>query len=955
MDLLRLSPIAYADGISSPATPNLLSPREISNNLNNQSDPIFLCADNISPPQSQHLSDFGYLWGQFIDHDMDLTTTTSNQSFDIPADPTRTNDPMGVEPFTRSTFDPNTGTSSSNPRQQVNADTSFLDLSQVYGSSAFVANALRTRSGGLLKTSPGNLLPYDSPMYFTAAQIKALNMANDAMQVPESSLFAAGDVRANENIELTAMQTLFVRNHNRLAAQLQALNPTWTDEQLYQEARRLNIAEEEIITYTEFLPAILGPNALPTFAGYDPDVNPSIATEFSTVGFRFGHSLLSNSVGRNQNDGTNIADVNPNGAGINLAEDFFRPDLINPNGVTVNLVNSSGMPDPHTSSDIGAILKADADGAANEMDLLLIDEVRNVLFGIPHGPGTDLAARDIQRARDDGIGTYNQVRVAFGLPAVTSFEQITSNDTVQDELQATYGTIDQIDPFEGMLAEDHLPGADVGPTIQAILADQFTRLRDGDRFFYLNESFNSTELSLIGQGNTLAKVIENNTPITNLQSNVFFFTEKISGQVYADPDGNGTRGDTDPGMPGITVNLNDGSGNVIATTTTDGNGEYDFTDTTGIPATGNFTVSLSLPPTLTQTAAQIAHNPGTMGLSRSGLDFESEDFAVLGTQVNFLNGFGGAAGLQLNGSAKLSGSSLRLTDGGNSEAASAFTTSAVNITQFSTFFSFQLTNANADGFTFTIERQGPKALGSNGGGLGYATDGSSTGRVITHSAAIKFDLFNNRGEGNDSTGLYFNGASPTIPAVNLSNTGINLHSGDLFEGRISYDGSTLTLRINDDATGAQAEVVFSGVNIPAVIGGTTAFVGFTGGTGGLTATQDIRSWNYTVTSSSNQLAMAGSGAGDGDGSTLALSLASTPALAGSATESGPASTEAIGQAPSSILSSQPVETPSTGTSSEQLPSNEEPAPVGSQSLDGQSVDLAGSLDTLGQDHLLAQV
>src|SRR5262249_8806617 len=116
------------------------------------------------------------------------------------------------------------------------------------------------------------------------------------------------------------------------------------------------------------------------------------------------------------------------------------------------------------------------------LDLPLIDEVRDVLFGIPHGPGTDLAARDIQRTRDHGIGTYNQVRAAYGLSAVTNFGQITHNVAIQNALQATYGTVDKIDPFEGMLAEDHLPGADVGPTIKAILVDQFARLRDGDRF-----------------------------------------------------------------------------------------------------------------------------------------------------------------------------------------------------------------------------------------------------------------------------------------------------------------------------------------------------------------------------------------------------------------------------------------------------------------------------------------
>jgi hypothetical protein len=557
---------------------------------------------------------------------MDLTPTQSGanaESFPIPADPTQPNDLMGVEPFTRSAYDPNTGTSTSNPRQQINADTAFLDLSQVYGSTQFVSDALRTFHGGQMKTSPGNLLPYNNTTYFTPDQLTALNMANDAHQVPDTSLFAAGDVRANENIELTAIQTLFVRNHNRIAEALQDLHPHWSDEMLFQEARKINIADEEIITYTEFLPAILGPGALPAYTGYNPNVNPDIATEFSTVGFRFGHSLLSNTVGRNQNDGTNIADVNPNSAAVNLAEDFFRPDLINPNGVTVNLINAFGMPESHTSSDIGAILKADADNTANEMDLLLIDEVRNTLFGIPHGPGTDLAARDIQRARDHGIGTYNQVRVAYGLPAVTSFAQITSNVTVQQQLQATYGTVDQIDPFEGMLAEDHLPGADVGPTTAAILVDQFTRLRDGDSFFYLNESWTPEELTLLGQGDTLAKVIKHNTPITNLQNNVFFFKASITGTVYGDADGDGIRVPGDPGLAGFTVNLKDTSGNVLATTTTDRHGHYSFTDQTGIPGTGQFTVSV-VPPTSGYT--QTSPNPGTIAITSGDFDLDGVDF-----------------------------------------------------------------------------------------------------------------------------------------------------------------------------------------------------------------------------------------------------------------------------------------------------------------------------------------
>src|SRR5439155_8824317 len=242
-------------------------------------------------------------------------------------------DPIGPDslPFTRSQFDPNTGTSTSDPRQQVNVVTSFLDLSQVYGSDVATADALRTHVGGQLKTSPGDMLPYDNATYFTSP----IDMANDSGALSTSDLFATGDRRGNENIELTALQTLFVRNHNRIAAALQQEHPDWSDEQLYQEARKINIATEEMITYNEFLPALLGPNALSKYTGYNPNVNPTIANEFSTALFRFGHSMLDNGIDRLNNDGTDISD--PNGATIDLAEDFFDPNLIDPSGAVDRL------------------------------------------------------------------------------------------------------------------------------------------------------------------------------------------------------------------------------------------------------------------------------------------------------------------------------------------------------------------------------------------------------------------------------------------------------------------------------------------------------------------------------------------------------------------------------------------------------------------------------------------
>src|SRR5262249_28697626 len=203
-----------------------------------------------------------------------------------------------------------------------------------------------------------------------------------------------------------------------------------------------------------------------------------------------------------------------------------------------------------------------------EVDLLAVRDIRNFLFGPPGSGGTDLIARDIQRGRDHGLTDYNTVRAAYGLPRVTSFAQITSNVDIQQKLQQLYGSVDNIDAFVGALAEDHVPGADVGPLTKAVLVNQFTRLRDGDRLFYLNQ-FSSTQLQALMANSSLAMIIERNTGLTNLQSNVFYFRASISGTVFADNNANGQRDFREPGLAGFTVNLLDDSGAVIGTAVTD--------------------------------------------------------------------------------------------------------------------------------------------------------------------------------------------------------------------------------------------------------------------------------------------------------------------------------------------------------------------------------------------------
>ena len=205
-----------------------------------------------------------------------------------------------------------------------------------------------------------------------------------------------------------------------------------------------------------------------------------------------------------------------------------------------------------------------------------------------------------------------------------------------------------------------------------------------------------------------------------------------------------------------------------------------------------------------------------------------------------------AAGLQFNGHTKLNGTRLQLTDTtAQQENASAFWTTAVNVQSFTNDFTFQLTSPTADGFTFTIQNTGITALGPAGGGLGYGPDTPGGTAGIGKSVAVKFDLYSNQGEGANSTGLYTNGVSPTTPATAIGGN-VNLHSGDIMKAHITYDGTTLTLTITDTVNTAQTFTTSWPVNIPSIVGANTAFVGFTAGTGGSTATQEILTWTYST-------------------------------------------------------------------------------------------------------------
>jgi len=469
--LRRVAPAAYADDIAAPAGPSRPNPRALSNTILAQPE---LRSERMG------VSDIFWLWGQFIDHDISLTEVNEPlESFPLPI-PQGDSwfDPDGTGhremAFERSAWDPTTGTGADNPRQQTNVITTWIDASQVYGSDPVRAAALRMNDGsGKLATSAGDLLPFNTAGLPNAGGAGA-------------ELFLAGDVRVNENLLLTAMHTLWLREHNRLADEIAARNPGLSGDAIYEEARARVGAMLQVITYNEFLPLLLGPHALAPYSGYDDALDPTVANVFSTAAFRLGHSMVAPVLQRLD------PALNPIPEGpLPLRNAFFSPER---------------MQRPEA---VAELMRGAASSTMQHLDRHIVDDLRNFLFGPPGAGGFDLGALNIQRGRDHGLPDYNTIRVAYGLPPVSSIPAITSDPALQAALAQMYGGVDDIDPWIGALAEDRTGGAMIGPLLRAVLAEQFGRLRDADRFWY-RRVFSGDTLATI-EATRLSDVVRRNT------------------------------------------------------------------------------------------------------------------------------------------------------------------------------------------------------------------------------------------------------------------------------------------------------------------------------------------------------------------------------------------------------------------------------------------------------------
>ncbi|KAI8430939.1 hypothetical protein MSG28_001055 [Choristoneura fumiferana] len=332
--------------------------------------------------------------------------------------------------------------------------------------------------------------------------------------------FVAGDIRANEQIGLAAMHTIWMREHNRLALQLKSLNSFWDGEKVYQEARKIVGAQIQMITYYHWLPLILGREhfkKLGEYKEYDSYLNPSVSNVFATAALRFGHSMINPVLHRYDEN----FDPIPQGH-LLLRHAFFSPwRLVDEGGVDPLLRGMFTTP---------AKLKTSTQN--------LNSELTEKLFYTAHAVALDLAAINIQRGRDHAIPGYTKWREVCNMSEVNDFDDLSneiSDQTVRDKLKHLYGSVHNIDVWVGGILEDQVDGGKVGPLFSCLLLEQFKRLRDGDRLWFENPTvFKPEQLAQIKKTSLARILCDNGDNIDTIGENVFLIPEVQDGMVSCD-------------------------------------------------------------------------------------------------------------------------------------------------------------------------------------------------------------------------------------------------------------------------------------------------------------------------------------------------------------------------------------------------------------------------------------
>ncbi|XP_071386826.1 eosinophil peroxidase isoform X1 [Centroberyx affinis] len=537
----RWLPAQYVDGISEPMGwdmkrkfNNFMLPlvRQVSNNILNTTD-----TGVVSDNEFTHMVT---LFGQWNDHDLTFTPFSpsirsfsngvnceescerTEPCFPIPIPPRDPRFPTGPDsciPTFRSAPVCGTGFSAynfggeANKREQINALTAFLDLGQVYGSEEQLALNLRnlTSDEGLLRVnekfrdSGRELLPFNTLQVKMCATRGRVTNNTNAQEVP---CFIAGDVRVDENIALTSIHTLFMREHNRLARELRRLNPHWDSETLYQEARKIMGAYTQVFVFRDYLPHIVGDEVMRTqlgrYPGYNPNVDPSISNVFATAAYRFAHLAIQPMLFR--------LDANyredPRFPSVPLFKAFFAPWRI---------IFEGGI-DPLLRGLIGRRAKL------NTQDHMMVDALRERLFQFVQELALDLGSLNMQRGRDHGLPGYNAWRKFCNLSQPRNeaeLARVLNNTVLARRLLQLYGTPANIDVWLGGVAEPFVRGGRVGPLFACLIGNQFQKIRQGDRMWYENQGiFTPRQRSALSTA-SLSKIICDNTGINNVPQDPF--------------------------------------------------------------------------------------------------------------------------------------------------------------------------------------------------------------------------------------------------------------------------------------------------------------------------------------------------------------------------------------------------------------------------------------------------
>lgn len=405
-------------------------------------------------------------------------------------------------------------------REQLNALTAFLDVGQVYGADRVKTRALRdfTTDQGLMRVNDATdngreLLPFSTMTVNMCATKRKITGNND---VEEEPCFLAGDERVNENIALTSLHTLMMREHNRLARRLSELNPHWGGEQLYQEARKILGGMSQVITFRDWLPHIVGPAAiqkyLSVYPGYNSEIDPSISNVFATAAFRFAHLMIQPRIFRLDEK----YQEHPEFPSPLLHKTFFA---------NWRIIHEGGL-DPILRGMVGHPAKL------NTQKHMMPDELREKLFKFNEELALDLASLNMQRGREHGLPGYNAWRRFCGLSeprTVKDLGRVLGNDSLAESLLDFYKTADNIDVWLGGVAEPFVKGGRVGPLFACLITNQFQRIQQGDRLWWENEGVFTEAQRMSLQQSSMARIICDNTGITEVPQEPFRYRPRGDG------------------------------------------------------------------------------------------------------------------------------------------------------------------------------------------------------------------------------------------------------------------------------------------------------------------------------------------------------------------------------------------------------------------------------------------